>query len=300
MDGTFSFRRSSSRYVVLTAFAIRCLLAGFSSIALSQTSDEEVWQGFLRWIPSAQPSRGPRGLFNQYQKQLVAEGLSPSEADRQVAVIRKLRSTRTDGQPLIFNNVYSHSKPAFSTKPNALLMSIVEGRTPGRALDVGMGQGRNSVFLAMRGWDTTGFDVSDKGLAVAVQGAEAAGVKVNAVLDSIEKFDYGRDRWDLIAIMYEPAPVTEPDYVRRLGNALRPGGLVVIEHAAADWGPAETRSGTATSERDNTIDPTLLRRAFDGFRILYFEDTVAIPDWGFRKRKTRLVRFVAEKRKQVE
>ena len=84
-----------------------------------------------------------------------------------------------------------------------------------------------------------------------------------------------------------------PVCVRRLGNALRPGGLVVIEHAAADWGPGGRSSGA--SERDITIDPTLLRRAFDDFRILYFEDTVAMPDWG--RRKTRLVRLVAEKRK---
>jgi 2-polyprenyl-3-methyl-5-hydroxy-6-metoxy-1,4-benzoquinol methylase len=39
----------------------------------------------------------------------------------------------------------------------------VEARKPGRALDIGMGQGRNSVFLALKGWDVTGFDISDEG-----------------------------------------------------------------------------------------------------------------------------------------
>ena len=33
---------------------------------------------------------------------------------------------------------------------------------PGTALDVGMGQGRNALFLARQGWDVTGFDVCDR------------------------------------------------------------------------------------------------------------------------------------------
>lgn len=293
MHGIFSFRQRSHLQFVWVAIAVAYLLVGFADFALSQTSDEEVYQRYLRWIPSAQPAPGPAALLNEYKKQLVAKGISQSEADRQIVVIRRILPTRTDGYRLVFNNIYSSSNPGFNTKPNALLMSIVEGRTPGRALDVGMGQGRNSVFLAMRGWDVTGFDISEHGLAVARKSAEVAGVKLTAVLDSIEKFDYGRDHWDLIAIMYEPAPVTELDYVRRLGNALRPSGLVIIEHAAADWGPGG-RSSAASEGRATTIDPTLLRRAFDGFRILHFEDTVAMPDWG---QKTRLVRLVAEKRK---
>jgi 2-polyprenyl-3-methyl-5-hydroxy-6-metoxy-1,4-benzoquinol methylase len=36
-----------------------------------------------------------------------------------------------------------------------------------KKLDMGMGQGRKSVFLAMKGWEVTGFDISDEGLAVA-------------------------------------------------------------------------------------------------------------------------------------
>lgn len=37
------------------------------------------------------------------------------------------------------------------------LMAAIEGRTPGRALDIGMGQGRNAVALAVKGWTVTGF-----------------------------------------------------------------------------------------------------------------------------------------------
>ena len=42
-----------------------------------------------------------------------------------------------------------------------------------------MGQGRNSVFLARKGWNVTGFDVSDEGLAIACANAGKAGVKTS-------------------------------------------------------------------------------------------------------------------------
>jgi len=32
-------------------------------------------------------------------------------------------------------------------------METIKKRRPGKALDVGMGQGRNSIFLAQQGWN---------------------------------------------------------------------------------------------------------------------------------------------------
>ena len=66
----------------------------------------------------------------------------------------------------MYDKVYS-GVPEFKTEPNRLLMETVDGRKPGRALDVGMGQGRNALALARLGWDVTGFDVSAVGLAEA-------------------------------------------------------------------------------------------------------------------------------------
>jgi 2-polyprenyl-3-methyl-5-hydroxy-6-metoxy-1,4-benzoquinol methylase len=187
----------------------------------------------------------------------------------------------------MFNNIYSNPNASgFSTGPNALLVSAVKGRKPGRALDVGMGQGRNAVFLAVEGWDATGFDISDRGLEVANKNAARVGVKVNTVLKSREEFDFGVAQWDLIVITYETIPLETPSYVERLRNSLRAGGLIVVETTASDAGQPLTRSVD--------VDPARLLRAFDGFRILRFEDGVAMPDWG--KEKTRLVRFDAEKK----
>lgn len=150
-----------------------------------------------------------------------------------------------------------------------------------------MGQGRNSVFLALKGWDATGFDISDEGIAVARKNAERAGVKLNAIRETDEAFNYGSDQWDMIVFMYEPFPVTSAAYVERLRKSMKPGGLIVIE----SFGEEEK-----TPNRPNTaIDPGQLLAAFKEFRLLHFEDTIAVPDWGGRT-KRRVVRMVAEKR----
>jgi len=271
-----------------TAVAVVILLAAFmlAGHAQAQPSNETIWQQFLQWLSSTPPLDNPGPLFNQYRSRLIAAGASAAEADRQMDIIRRTMRERPDGWRIMFNNIYSSSTPGFVTQPNALLISTAEDRKPGRALDIGMGQGRNSVFLALKGWDVTGFDISDEGLAVAHKNAERAGVKLNAIRETDEAFDYGSDQWDMIVFMYEPFPVTSAAYVERLRKSMKSGGLIVIESFGEE--------ATAPNRPPTAIDPGQLLAAFKDFRLLHFEDTMAVPDWGQRKR--RVVRMVAEKR----
>ena len=59
-----------------------------------------------------------------------------------------------------YDKIYSTERETFSAEPNAFLVRMISGRKPGRALDVAMGQGRNSIWLASQGWSVMGFDVS--------------------------------------------------------------------------------------------------------------------------------------------
>jgi len=255
--------------------------------AQAQSSDEVVWEQYLEWARSAPQFDCPRSLFLAYQAHLKSTGTSPQEIKRESAIINRLMDERSDGYRVIFNNVYGTSTPEFVTQPNALLVSTVEGRKPGRALDIGMGQGRNSVFLALKGWDVTGFDVSDKGLEVARKSAERAGVKLNAVLETADAFNYGSDRWDLIAFLYNPLPVTSTAYVERLRTSLKPGGLIVIETHAND--------PRLPVKLPTAIEPAQLLAVFKDFRLLLFQDTTGKPDW-MADETDRIVRMVVEKR----
>jgi 2-polyprenyl-3-methyl-5-hydroxy-6-metoxy-1,4-benzoquinol methylase len=284
---TINLNRSRHVSVAAVVVLITALMLLGSAQAQAQPSNEAIWQQYLEWLPSAPQADTSGQIRNQYRSRLISNGASTTEADRQVDIIRRMMLERSEGWRIVFNNVYSASTPGFVTQPNALLISTVEGRKPGRALDIGMGQGRNSVFLAMKGWDVTGFDISDEGVAVARKNAERAGVKLNAIRETDEAFNYGSDQWDLIVFMYEPFPVASAAYVERLRKSMKAGGFIVIESFGED--------ATAPNRPNTAIDPAQLLAAFKDFRLLHFEDSVAMPDWGDRT-KRRVVRLVAEKR----
>src|SRR5262245_50987440 len=257
-----------------------------SPVAVAQPSNEEIWKDFLAWLSKLPPVDGPAILFKMYQSHL-AKNLPEQEAVRQLQIVQQLHRERPDAWRVMFNNIYKTDKPGFATQPNALLVSMAERRKPGRALDIGIGQGRNSVFLALKGWDVTGFDMSDEGIATARSNAERAGVKINAIRGTEDAFDYGTERWDLIVFVYEPFPITTSAYVQRLHQSLRAGGLIVIEGFSE---PATAKNRPVTA-----IDPERLLPAFKDFRILSYQDAIGVPDWGGPKPR-RLVRMVAEKR----
>lgn len=276
----------------LTALSLGALMSALSFINLAnaqaQPSHETMWKEFLEWLPKAPSVDGPpSALFNLYRDLQIKAGISTQEANQRSDVLRRMHRERPDAWRVMFNIIYTSEKPGFATEPNAFLISTVEGRKPGRALDIGMGQGRNSVFLALKGWDVTGFDLSDEGIATARRHAGRAGVKINAIVGTEDAFDYGTERWDLIVFVYEPFPITTAAYVERLHRSLRPGGLIVIEGFGEDE-TAKDRPATA-------IDPARLLVAFKDFRLLTYQDVVAVPDWGGPKSR-RLVRMVVEKR----
>ena len=85
---------------------------------------------------------------------------------------------------------------------NRFLAESVKGMPPGKALDIGMGQGRNSLFLAALGWEVTGFDISEVGVKQAQAEAAKRGLKIDARVADVDRFDYGKQRWDLVLGMY--------------------------------------------------------------------------------------------------
>lgn len=110
---------------------------------------------------------------------------------------------------------------------NKFLAETIRGRKPGRALDIGMGEGRNALFLATQGWEVTGFDISDVGVQLAREAAQKRGLKLETLVDDVDRFDYGRQRWDLVVGMYMHAMITRN--AAKIIDSLKPGGIIVVE-----------------------------------------------------------------------
>ncbi len=136
----------------------------------------------------------------------------------------------TFGQANEYNGIYKSNDKVFSRKPNAFLVEVTSNRKPGKALDVGMGQGRNSIYLALHGWDVTGFGAADEGVRIARTQAARLGIKLSTRVATFEEFDFGENAWDLIVLMYVPAR----DITPKVMQALKPGGAVVVEDRHRD------------------------------------------------------------------
>ena len=187
-----------------------------------------------------------------------------------------------------YNVIYRLHIPVFKKEPNAMLGETVSNQTPGKALDVAMGEGRNAIWLAAKKWDVTGFDISDEGLRQAKATAQKAGVAINAVLSSSESFDYGHEKWDLIVMSYAFTPIEDETYVARLRDSLKPGGFLVFEHY---------QRVSTNDKTPGTIEPGQARQVFHDFKVLRCEEAVMRGDW-LTQSKQPLTRLVATRRIQ--
>jgi len=113
-------------------------------------------------------------VFARYASELRAQGKIASDID---AAIASLKAMGDRAEIERWNRILTAAEPRFNTAPNAFLVSVTTGLTPGRSLDVGMGQGRNTIYLAQQGWDSSGFDPADRAVAAAQVAWRRSGVR---------------------------------------------------------------------------------------------------------------------------
>lgn len=253
-----------------------------SALSAAEVSPEamEAFREFRRWA-NAQPAEVRDGdVLAAYRVHLEEQGVAEEEIAQQIAW---LAEGGESFEVEMWNRVLTSDEPRFNTEPNAFLVRMIQGREPGRALDVGMGQGRNAIWLAREGWQVSGFDPADKAVALANELAAKAGVTITTATVGSEEFNWGSERWDLVVLSY----VSVREWVETIERSLRPGGLIVLEAFHED-ATKKGSIGRGVVWRTNELLET-----FSGFRILRYEDEVADADFG--KGETRVVRLLAMK-----
>lgn len=127
---------------------------------------------------------------------------------------------------------YSESEKIWSGNPNQRLVEQVSGLTPGTALDVGAGEGADSVWLAGQGWQVTALDVSPVALAKTRAHAAEVGVEVTTLQHDLVSRKPLPGSYDLVTAQFWHPPLEQfADFRDVLGAAVRPGGtLLVVGH----------------------------------------------------------------------
>ncbi len=245
--------------------------------------EQQTYQAFRKWIAS-QPrdvqDADDDVVFRRYGEELRKQGKS----DKEVATtIASLKAMGDRAEIEFWNKLLTAPQPIFNTAPNAFLVEMTKGLKPGRSLDVGMGQGRNTIYLAQQGWESVGFDPADRAVAAAREQAAKLGVKITTHIAREQDYDWGESQWDLIVLSY----VGARDYVPRVVRALRPGGMVLVEGLHRDVLKVRPFGGAVV------FDTNELLKLFEPLRIVRYEDTNAVSDFG--KFDTRVVRLAAVK-----
>ena len=131
-----------------------------------------------------------------------------------------------------WNDRYTAADLVWSAEPNQFFADAVRDLTPGRALDLGTGEGRNALWLAERGWDVTAVDFSDVAIEKARHIAGRRNVHVTWVVADLLDYNLQQRAFDLVALVYIHLPAKElRKVVAAAVAALAPGGtLFVVGH----------------------------------------------------------------------
>lgn len=182
--------------------------------------------------------------------------------------------TEADTERRVWNSNFTDETFHFNRDANRFLQQVTAHLEPGLVLDIGMGQGRNSLFLAEQGWKVTGIDVADEAVALAKQQAAKKGLELNALVENVDTYEYGIDKWDLVIGMYMHNFLTRN--VEKIIASIKPGGLLLIE--GFHWDVSKNRGSITTGKRFG-YKTNELTEVFGKLRILYYEDVTDKADF---------------------
>jgi len=130
-----------------------------------------------------------------------------------------------------------------------------------------MGRGRHAVALAIAGFRVFGVDVRFDVVRDAALRASAASVRVHGWCADLTEHPLPSSRFDVIVV----TRYLQRNLFLALRRAVRPGGVVLYE----TFTTAQRALGTGPTSPDHLLEPGELRRAFDGFEVLFYEEVTA-------------------------
>ena len=168
-----------------------------------------------------------------------------------------------------WDRLYGEKEWALPLEPNALLLDLVSPLEPGRALDLGAGEGRNTVWLSKRGWRVTAVDFSRVAIEKARRRAEKCGLEPEFVVADLADFRPTARVYDLVLSAYvHPEAAQRTAMFAVAAEAVAPGGhLLVVGLDLAGVRPG--RSERTEPERRYT--PGRLSGVFPGIELIRCE-----------------------------
>ena len=156
------------------------------------------------------------------------------------------------------------------TPPDALVELVEIGKVkPCKTIDLGCGTGSYAIYLAIKGFDVTGIDISPTAIKIAKGNAKKKNVKCNFFVDDVigdlnkieETFTFAYD-WELLHHIF---PKKREKYVENVYRLLNPRG----EYLSVCFSKKDTQFGGSGKYRKTRLDTLLYFSSEDELRDLF-------------------------------
>jgi len=135
-------------------------------------------------------------------------------------------------------------------------------------LDMGMGEGRNAVFLALKGHKVTGVDISSVAVKKARNLAKENKVKIKTVVGTLNKYQIAPESFDVIICFY----YVDRDLNKKMFKWLKPGGLLIYEANTTEQ--LKKLENAKTENKSYYLKPQELLKMFPDMKVLKYEEPI--------------------------
>ena len=185
----------------------------------------------------------------------------------------------------------------FGTEPAKALLKLETYLVPGgKTLVVADGEGRNSVYLASKGFDVIATDYSEVGLSKARRLAQERNVYVHYVVEDIFERDWSSEQYDnVVAVFIQFVPPSHMTKVLSgLATALKPNGTLLVH----GYTPKQVEFGTGGPPNpEHLYTEAMLRGVYQQLDIRLCEAYEDMLDEGSgHSGKSALIDFVGIKK----
>ena len=191
---------------------------------------------------------------------------------------------------------YQCDEYVYGFEPNEFFKEVIDEHKPGKILLPADGEGRNSVYAAIKGWKVDAFDFSRNAIKKALGLADKNKVKINYYIDDLINLSSNKNSYDAIALIYvHLTPDLRRIAHKNIVNLLEPGGILILEAFAKEQinndtgGPKNLEMLFSKKELEND---------FQNLEIDFIEQTVKNNNEGkYHTGKSDVLRLIGHKRK---
>lgn len=155
------------------------------------------------------------------------------------------------------------------TPPFYLLKKFINDIPKGQAIDIGAGNGHNSIFLAQNGFTVEAIDTDDSKIEALKNEAEKSELKIDAKNADVRKFDFSQKQYNLILAIQSLVFIKKSEFqeiANKIKNALNPNGVIMLSSFTTDDDSFKRFKQTSPEVEENTFQTNNTKQYWQFFK----------------------------------